>query len=327
MTKKSKPFTAAVIQDSPVFLNLERSVAKACTLIEQAANQGARLVAFPETWLPGYPVWLDYAPSAGLWDHPPAKALFSILFENSVAIPGPQVNRLAKVAKTTGCLVVMGVHERLGGTLYNTILYFSHKGELAGLHRKLIPTYTERLIWGRGDGSTLTVVDTPNGRVGGLICWEHWMPLTRASMHAKQELIHVAQWPMVKEMNLIASRQYAFEAQCFVLAAGCVLRRNDLFDGLEENNEAAQQARQLLNEIPGGDDELILRGGSSIIAPNGDCLAGPLYDETGIITSEINPQLTTEGRLFLDVTGHYSRPDVFQLQVNEQPLTDVSFKK
>jgi nitrilase len=200
-----KTFVAAVVQDSPVFLNLEQSVAKACDLIGRAAAQEAQLIAFSETWLPGYPVWLDFAPSAGLWDYPPAKSLFALLYENSITLDGPEVRTLVEKAAEYGVIVVMGAHERVGGTLYNTMLYLGAEGVL-GLHRKLIPTYTERLIWGQGDGSTLTVVDTPLGRIGGLICWEHWMPLARAAMHARQESVHVAQWPACKEMNLVASR-------------------------------------------------------------------------------------------------------------------------
>lgn len=212
-------FVAAIVQDSPVFLDLKASAAKAVSLIGEAAATGARLIAFPETWLPGYPIWLDVAPGAALWNHAPAKLIFRKLFENSVVLGGAEIARLCEAARSHECTVVMGVNERLAGTLYNTMLYISADGELAGIHRKLMPTYSERMVWGQGDGSTLTVVDTPVGRVGGLICWEHWMPLLRAAMHAKHELVHVAQWPTVKEMNQVASRQYSFEGQCFVLAA------------------------------------------------------------------------------------------------------------
>jgi nitrilase len=308
-------FLAAAVQDSPVFLDLQRSVEKACVLIERASNLGARLVVFPETWLPGYPVWLDEAPKAALWDHAPAKALFAALYENSVTIPGREVDTLAAAARAGFCTVVMGAHERRGGTLYNTLFYLSSTGELAGLHRKLMPTYSERMIWGQGDGSTLTVVDTELGRIGGLICWEHWMPLARAAMHSRQELVHVAQWPTVKEMNQVACRQYAFEGQCFVIAAGSVLSRAQLPGGYD-----------LLNEIPGGDGHLLMRGGSAIIAPDGSYLAGPLFDEAGILTAEIHPRLAIEGRLALDTCGHYSRPDVFCLEVNTEARIDTVFR-
>jgi nitrilase len=311
---KNDPFRAAIVQDSPVFLNLAASVEKACLLIERAAAGGAKLIAFPETWLPGYPVWLDFAPGAGLWDHPPAKALFSLLFENSIELDGPEVDTLAAKAAESGATVVMGAHERVNGTLYNTMLYLG-AGGLLGYHRKLMPTYTERLIWGQGDGSSLAVVNTLEGRVGGLICWEHWMPLLRAAMHYRQELVHVAQWPTCREMNLVACRQYAFEGQCFVLAAASVLTRGEMLESVNGDGRA------LLEEIPGEAGDLLLAGGSAIISPKGDVIAGPLHGEAGILEAEIDPRLVIEGRMLLDVTGHYSRPDVFRLWVDEKPRT------
>jgi predicted amidohydrolase len=324
MTRPSAPFKAAVIQHAPVFLNLEQSIEKACGLIEQAANGGANVIAFPETWLPGYPVWLDYAPKAGLWDYAPAKALYRVLVENALVIPGPQCDRLLAAAQRTGICLVMGAHERRGGTLYNTLLYVGADGGYQ-VHRKLTPTYTERLIWGQGDGSTLGVLNTEQGVVGGLICWEHWMPLARAAMHAQNELLHVAQWPSVKELHQIASRHYAFEGQCFVLAAGCALSRGEVLAGFDSLGRAEGAARELLASIPGDDSDLLLRGGSAIIAPNTDYLAGPLFDEAGLLYAEIQPERVTEGHLVLDTDGHYSRPDVFHLEINDQPMRPVTF--
>lgn len=403
-----EPFLAAAVQDTPVFLDLRRSVQKACDLISKAAATGAKLIVFPETWLPGYPVWLDESPKAALWDYAPAKALFAHLFENSIALPGPELEQLGKAAKAAEPTVAMGAHERSGGTLYNTLFYIAHTGELAGIHRKIMPTYTERLIWGQGDGSTLTVIDTPQGRVGGLICWEHWMPLLRAAMHQRKELIHVAQWPTVKEINQVAVRQYAFEGQCFVIAAGSILTKKaictnepnssqspakstnkpnpsqtpsktpnkpnspDPLDGgpparaerprsvspnnpngtnktrmaaslatreagegnhfLSDSSHLSQpdvffsgQPNSLLEEIPGDPSRVLLRGGSAIIAPDGSYLAGPLYDESGILTAEIRPSLAVEGRLLLDTCGPYSRPDIFRLSVNTEPQENVVF--
>lgn len=297
------PITVAAIQHPPVFLDLGGSLAKAESLIREAAGQGAQLLVFPETWLPGYPVWLDVAPGAALWDHPPAKEVFTILFENSVEIPGPTVARLSAVARDTKTTVVMGLNERDGGTLYNTMLFIGADGELLGVHRKLIPTYSERTVWGRGDGSTMTVVDTAVGRVGGLICWEHWMPLARHALHLERELIHVAQWPTVKEMHLVASRHYAFEGRCFVVAAGTVLHQRDLPD------------LELFGEIPGSPDDLLMRGGSAIIDPQGSLLAGPLADEEGILLAEVHPRKATEGLMTMDAAGHYARPDVFAFRL------------
>lgn len=301
---------AAIVQHSPVFLDLQASVEKAVGLIGEAAAQGASVIAFPETWLPGYPVWLDYSPSAGLWDYQPAKTLFRRLWENSVALDSPEIARLIACAAKHRVLLLMGVHERVGDTLFNSILYLSEAG-VAGVHRKLMPTYTERMIWGQGDGSTLTAIDFDGARVGGLICWEHWMPLTRAAMHARRELIHAAQWPMVNGMHLVASRHYAFEGQCFVLAAGAMLHSDQLPAGFE-----------LLDEIPRGP---ILRGGSAIIGPDGGLIGEQQRDIETILYAEIDEQKAIEGRMLLDVNGHYSRPDVFHLEVDERPKSGVTF--
>ncbi len=181
----------AAVQAAPVFLDREASVAKACRLIAEAGAHEARLVVFPEAWLLGYPVWLDISPGAALWDHPPAKEVFTRLVANAVEVPGPATEALASAAAQAGCALVMGINERErgrpSGTLYNSIVTFGPDGSLLGRHRKLIPTYTERLVWGRGDGSTLDVYDTPLGRIGGLVCWEHWMLLARHAMHATGE--------------------------------------------------------------------------------------------------------------------------------------------
>ena len=233
----SATFLAGAAQVAPAYLDLDGSLAIAEKWIAEAGSRGVKLLVFPETWLPGYPFWLDDSPNMGLWDHGPTKAVFCRLFENSVEVPSPATDRLGAAARAAGMNVVMGINERDGNTLYNTILYISDQGKLLGKHRKLIPTYTERLVWGRGDGSTLTVVDTSVGRVGGLVCWEHWMPLARQAMHDQRELVHVAQWPTVKDMLLIASRSYAFEGRCYVIACGTVLGREHVPDDLDLLND------------------------------------------------------------------------------------------
>ena len=325
------PFKVAVVQHAPVFLNLEASLDKACALIEEAARGGAQVIAFPETWLPGYPVWLDYAPRAGLWDHPPAKALYRLLFENALAIDQPtggrHIGRLLSVAQRTGTYLVMGIHERAGGTIYNTILYLCPDGKSFQIHRKLIPTYTERLVWGRGDGSTLAVVETDYGNLGGLVCWEHWMPLARAAMHAQHEILHVAQWPAARELHQLASRHYAFEGQCFVLVAGSVLSRAEILAGFHSLGQPQNEAVEILESIPGDDTELLLNGGSGVLAPDASYIAGPVVDDAAIVYAEIEPGRIAEGHLTLDTEGHYSRPDIFHLEVNAQPQTNVSFRR
>ena len=272
-------------------------------------------------------MWLDYAPKAALWDHIPAKILFRVLVENSLEIPGKQFETLLSIAKKTGVYIVIGVHELKGGTLYNTIVYIDRNGNDFKIHRKLVPTYTERLIWGRGDGSMLDVLQTEYGNIGSLVCWEHWMPLLRAAMHTQNEVLHVAQWPAVKPLHQIASQHYAFEGQCFVLAAGCILTRGNVIEGYQSLPNADPQGLELLESIPGDNSDLLLNGGSAAIAPNSEFIVEPLFDKPGIVYSEINLDLITEGRLVMDTDGHYSRPDIFKLKVNTDAQFNVDFSE
>lgn len=300
---------AAAVQAAPIYLNLERSVEKALGLISEAASQGARLVVFPETWLPGYPAWLDCCRDVALWDHPPVKRVFARLMENSVVVPGPVTAALGEAAREHDVVLNIGLHERVvegpgRGTLYNTMLTFGPDGELLNHHRKIMPTYTERMIWGQGDGSSLRAVSTDLGRIGGLICWEHWMPLARQVLHQSGEDIHIAAWPQVKEMNLVASRHYAFEGRCFVIASGAVMKAGELPPELEPIESLKHQP-----------DSFVLRGGSAIIAPDGSLLAGPVFDEEVILTADLDLSLIAEESLALDVTGHYSRPDIFEVKL------------
>jgi nitrilase len=315
----------ALVQHPPVYLNLPASLDRAGELTCQAAAEGAALVVFPETWLPGYPIWLDSAPGAALWNHPPAKALYQLLAENAVTLPGPAVERLREMARRSGAFLVMGAHERRGGTLYNAMLFVAPDGRLR-VHRKLTPTYTERLVWGVGDGSTLDVLDTPWGLLGGLICWEHWLPLARAAMHAMHESIHVAQWPTARDLHQIASRHYAFEGQCWVLAAGTFLRRGDVLAGFRSLAGAPREAGELLASIPGDDDEVLQSGGSVVIAPDASLIGEPLFNRSGIVMADLDLTRRTTGNLLLDTDGHYARPDVFQLRVNTRPQVNVQFE-
>ncbi|MEW6130902.1 MAG: carbon-nitrogen hydrolase family protein [Acidobacteriota bacterium] len=299
----------AAIQAANVYLDLQASLEKALRLIEEAAAQGAKLIAFPETWLPGYPAWLDCCRDVALWDFAPVKKVFARLAENSVTIPSPVTEAIASAAREHQVVINITVNERVAvgaarGTLFNTMLTFGADGELLNAHRKIMPTYTERLVWGKGDGKSLRAVDTASGRLGGLICWEHWMPLARQVMHESSEDIHIAAWPQVKEMNLIASRQYAFEGRCFVIATGAVMRASELPEELEPIDALKQNP-----------SAMVLNGGSVIIAPDGSILAGPIFDEEAILTAELDLSRITEENLTLDVTGHYSRPDIFEVKI------------
>ena len=299
----------AAVQAAPVYTDQARSVEKAIGLVAEAAALGAKLIVFPETWLPGYPAWLDCCRDVALWDHEPTKRVFARLMDNSVVVPGSVTEALGAAAREHGIVLNIGVHERVvegpgRGTLYNTMLTFGMDGALLNRHRKIMPTYTERMIWGQGDGSSLRAVATDLGRIGGLICWEHWMPLARQVLHQSGEDIHIAAWPQVKEMNLIASRHYAFEGRCFVIACGAVMRASELPSELEPIES--------LKQAP---DALVLNGGTAIIAPDGSLLAGPVFEEEAILTADLDLSRIAEESLSLDVAGHYSRPDVFEVKL------------
>lgn len=278
-------------------------------LTTEAADGGATLVVFPETWLPGYPAWLDVCRDVALWDHEPTKLAFARYRSESVDVTGDAGRELAAIAQEAGVTLVVGVSERIPagpgyGTLFNSLLTYAPDGALLNHHRKLVPTYTERLVWGQGDTAGLRAIDTPAGRMGGLVCWEHWMPLSRQALHESGEDIHVAVWPTVHERHQIASRHYAFEGRCFVLAAGSLMRAGALPPELERDPARA-----------GSDDTLVLRGGSAIIGPDGRYLAGPIYDESAILRATLDRQLIEQERMTLDVAGHYSRPDAFAFTV------------
>jgi nitrilase len=295
----------AAVQASPVFLDRDGTLARLDDWARRAAADGAAVIAFGETWVPGYPAWLDSSPGAALWGDAEGKALFARLSENAVEVPGPACTTLAKLAKELEVALVVGVHERSGRTLYNTLLTFAPDGTLANHHRKLMPTYHERMIWGQGDGAGLKAVQAGRARIGGLICWEHWMPLARQAMHDAGEQIHVASWPGVQEMHQVASRHYAFEGRCFVVAVGSILR---FADWPAELPPAEKYAKD-----PSG---LAIRGGSAIIAPNGRYLAGPVYDTETIVVADCDLAEITREAMTLDVSGHYSRPDVLELTVH-----------
>jgi predicted amidohydrolase len=299
---------AAIIQAEPT-ADLASTLGLTADLARTAAREGARLVVFPETWLPGYPAWLDVCSDVGLWDHQPVKTVFTRYAANSVVVAGEAGARLAALARELGITLVVGASERIEegpgrGTLYNALLTWGPDGTLLNHHRKLMPTYTERMVWGQGDAEGLRAVTTPQGRVGGLVCWEHWMPLARQALHESGEDIHVAVWPTVHEMHQVASRQYAFEGRCFVLAAGSLLRARSL------PTELAPHPAKV--PVP---DAWVMRGGSAIIGPDGAYLAGPVYDQLTVLHATLDLARVRAESMTLDVAGHYNRPDCLAFTV------------
>ena len=316
MAKTGTIRRVAIIQARPVYWDVDATVDLVEAKTAEARAMGAQLVALGETWLPGYPAWLDHCPGAALWDHEPTKEVFADLRENSVCVPGPITKRLSDIAARNAVVMVIGVHERVDegpghGTLFNSLLTFDSNGELVNHHRKLVPTFTERLLWGPGDGDGLRAPKTSCGRVGGLVCWEHWMPLARQALHNDGERIHVAAWPTVHEMHQVASRHYAFEGRCFVLATGGILSARDLPDDLE-----------LPEALRADPDQLVMRGGSAIIAPDGRFLAGPVFDEERIVVADLDEREIDRESLTLDTTGHYYRDDVFAFEVRRRRAND-----
>ncbi|WP_084250112.1 carbon-nitrogen hydrolase family protein [Sphingomonas mali] len=308
-----------IVQRPPVFLNLAASVARAEDLIREAAGDGARIIVFPETWLPGYPVWLDAAPGAALWGHKPAERLFRVLFENCPELDGPEIARLGQVAQELSVDVVMGLQERRSASLFNSVVRLGADGQ-RDVHRKLMPTHNERLIWAAADGSTLGAWQTPHGPMGALICWEHWMPLARAARHRLGEVIHFALWPAVTDLHLLASRHYAFEGQCYVAAAGTVLSRTDVLEGFDSLGIEARVAREMLEAIP-VDPHQLKAGGSAIVGPDTGLIVIAEPGDAANLTAEVDLALLPEGRLYLDTAGHYARPDIFDLQIDMRHRT------
>jgi nitrilase len=281
----------AVVQAGSILFDTEATLAKAERLIAEASAGGARLVVFPEAFLGGYPKGADFGARVGSRT-PEGRKLFRRYFEDAVDVPGPATARLGEAAQAHGVWLAIGAIERAGGTLYCSVLFFAPDGALAGKHRKLMPTAMERLIWGFGDGSTLPVIETGFGRMGAVICWENYMPLLRAAMYAKGIQIYCAPTVDDREVWPLTMRHIALEGRCFVLSA-CQ------FSASEK-----------------------IGGGSLIAGPLGKVLAGPNYEGECILTAEIDVGETIEGKFDLDVAGHYARPDVFRLEVNEGGNSD-----
>ena len=310
----SERVRVALIQARPVYYDLERTVTKALSLISEAAGQGARLASFGETFFPGYPAWLDYAVDYARWDHAPTKRLYARLAANSLALDSPEMQTLREAAREHAIVLMLGINERVPAgrgnrSLYNSIVTINADGAIVNCHRKLRPTFTEQLVWAPGDGAGLSAADTAAGRVGGLICWEHWMPHARQALHISNESIHVALWPTVKPMHQIASRHYAFESRAFVLAVGSIMPVSDFPAELDLPADLSAQP-----------DALLLNGGSAVIAPDGEYLVAPVYAQETILYADLDLTRIAEEQMALDVTGGYARDDIFSFDVNRKRL-------
>jgi nitrilase len=305
-------FIAAVVQAASVGFDCERTLEKLRALAADAAKRGAKLVVFPEAFISGYPSGLDFGARVGIRT-PKGRDDFRRYFDSAIDAPGPATDFIGSVAAENHVYLVVGVIERGGGTLYCTVLFFAHDGRYLGKHRKLMPTAMERLIWGFGDGSTLPVFDTEVGKIGAVICWENYMPLLRTAMYAKGVQIYCAPTADGRKTWLPTMQHVALEGRCFVLSCNQFSRRKDFprdYDAIQGNDP----------------ETTISLGGSCIVNPLGQVLAGPNFEGECILSAEIDLADITRGKYDFDVTGHYARPDIFRLEVNERPMPAVVLK-
>lgn len=312
--KTASPFRVAVVQHPPVTLHRDKTLKRGVELMEKAAAGGAKLVSFPETWVPGYPEWLwrlrpgtDYALTA---------EIHARLLDNSVDLKAGQLKPIQAAARRLKQTVSIGIHERDGefsrGTLYNTMVLIGPNGEVLNRHRKLMPTNPERMVWGIGDASGLRVSDTPSGRVGGLICWENYMPLARFSLFAQGLDIYVAPTWDAGSSWISTMRHIALEGRCWVLGNGTAMRGRDIPADFPHRKELFPDLDAWYNP-----------GDSVVVAPNGEIVAGPLKEEHGILFADCDPAKSAAMRRTLDVAGHYGRPDIFKLEVDRSVQTPI----
>jgi len=317
MKQSARTINAAVVQAAPVLFDKAKSIDKACMLIQEAGENGAGLVLLPEAFIPAYPRGFSFGMTVGSRTGK-GRALWERYWDNAVDIPGPGTARMGKAVKQAGVYAAVGVIERdtaySGGTLYCTLLYFDKDGTVMGKHRKLMPTGSERLIWGQGDGSTMPVFDTDAGKIGGLICWENYMPLARMALYGKGVQVYLAPTADARDTWQATMRHIAMEGRCFVLGCNQFVYR-DMYP-------ADLPADEDISAFP----EIMCRGGSSIYSPSGELVAGPLWDREGILYADLDLTAITRAKLDFDVTGHYARPDVFTLIVNSEPQDPVSYE-
>ena len=298
--------TVAAVQATPVFLDREATADKVCALVKEAAGAGAELIVFGESFVPAYPDWVWRTPA---WSD---GAFVQRLYANAVSVPGPTLERIAEAAAEASAYVVLGVTEVDGGTLYNTLLYLGPDGRLLQRHRKLMPTGGERTVWGMGDGSELGVVSTPFGVVGGLLCWENYMPLARAAIYAQGVDIYLAPTWDTSDTWVGTLQHIAKEGRQFVIGVAPLLRGSDVPEDLR-------------GTLYGLEDDWMSRGLTTIVAPGGKVIAGPVVEREEIVYADLDVAAVQEQRRMFDPVGHYARPDVFRLHVDTRPKSPVVF--
>jgi nitrilase len=302
----------AAVQAAYVLMDQKATLSKAVALLEQAASDGAEIVVFPEAFVPGTPIWIDSVP---IWDGD--ADWYALLVDQSVIVPGPVTEALGAAARDTGTYVVIGVNEREphGGTIYNATLYFGPDGALLGKHRKLMPTGSERTVWGMGDGSTLPVIDTPFGRLSGLICWENYMPLARFHLYAQGVDIWTAPTLAPGDGWIASMRHVAREGRCYVVGVNPCLHVDQIPADFPHRDRIWDKERH---------GEWVEEGNSVIVDPAGEILAGPAREEETILTATADLTEVRAARRLFDPTGHYHRPDVFALTVDTRPRAAVT---
>jgi len=308
----------AIVQRAPVFLDRGATLELAAAAVDEAAQAGARLIVFPEAFIPGYPAWIwRLRPGT---DMALTEQLHARLRANAVSIAGDDLAPLYQAARRNAACVVCGVNERdaqfSGGTLYNTVVVIGPDGALLNRHRKLMPTNPERMVWGFGDATGLRAIDTPCGRIGTLICWESYMPLARSALYAQGIDIYIAPTYDNGERCIATAQHIAREGGCWVLSSGCAFQGRDIARAMPPKAAALFQDA----------DEWVNAGDTVVVAPGGKIAAGPLHEAFGILYAEIDLERVGMARRSLDVAGHYARPDIFRLQVNRRPQAPVTFE-
>jgi len=298
----------AAVQAAYTLMDQKACLAKAVDLLGQASAEGARIVVLPEVFIPGTPIWIDARP---IWDGD--AEWYALLVEQAVVVPGPVTDTLGGAARDAGAHLVIGVNEREphGATIYNTTLYFGPDGDLLGKHRKLMPTGSERTVWGMGDGSTLPVIDTPYGRLSGLTCWENYMPLARFYLYAQGVDIWAAPTLAQGDGWVATMRHIAREGRCYVIGANPCVQIDQI--------PADFPRREQVWRVEQDDGQWVEPGNSVIIDPNGELLAGPARHQEAILTADIDLAAVRAARRMFDPVGHYHRPDIFRLTVDTRP--------